>query len=103
RLHGPREGELADDAPSAEAGRRVMTRTLDRMLWPSLWMATLLFLVWGVVPGASVFATTLSPTRLVALACLVKMGLLALGVAWSWQARRALDTSNPVRPAWTLL
>jgi hypothetical protein len=80
-----------------------MTRIVDRALWPSLWLATLLFVGWGVVPRAALFTTVLSPARLVALAALVKLALLALGALWSWRSRRLLDASNPVRPAWTLL
>jgi hypothetical protein len=80
-----------------------MTRAIDRMLWPSFSLATLLFVAWGVVPGASVFTTVLSPVRLVAMAALVKLTLLALGFIWSWRASRSLDHANPVRSAWTLL
>jgi hypothetical protein len=80
-----------------------MTRTIDRLLWPSLAAATLLFLAWGVAPGAGVFTSVLSPGRLVATASLVKLTLLGLGFLWSARARGALDTGNPVRPAWTLL
>jgi hypothetical protein len=80
-----------------------MTRAIDRLLWPSLAGATLLFLAWGVAPGASVFTSVLSPRRLVAVASLVKLTLLGLGFLWSAHARGALDSENPVRPAWTLL
>jgi hypothetical protein len=80
-----------------------MTRAVDRVLWPSLWLATFLFVGWGVVPRAAVFTSVLSPSRLVAVAALVKLALLALGVVWSWRSRRVLDPTNPVRPAWTLL
>jgi hypothetical protein len=80
-----------------------MTRAIDRVLWPSLSLATLLFVGWGLVPRAGVFTTVLSPGRLVAVAAVVKLTLLGLGFLWSWRARRSLDASNPVRPAWTLL
>jgi hypothetical protein len=80
-----------------------MTRAIDRMLWPALVLSTLVFVAWGVAPRADVFTTLLSPTRLVAGASLAKLALLAGGFLWSWKARAALDASNPVRPAWTLL
>ena len=80
-----------------------MTRAIDRLLWPSLAVATVPFLAWGVAPGASVFTSVLSPARLVAVASLVKLALLGLGFLWSAHARGALDSENPVRPAWTLL
>jgi hypothetical protein len=80
-----------------------MTRTADRVLWPSLWLTTLLFLGWGLVPRAALFTSVLSPVRLVGLAALAKLALLLLGTAWSWRSRAALEAGNPVRPAWTLL
>jgi hypothetical protein len=80
-----------------------MTRPVDRLLWPSLLLATVPFLAWGIAPRAGVFTSVLSPARLVALASLVKLTLLGLGFLWSVHARRALDSANPVRPAWTLL
>jgi hypothetical protein len=80
-----------------------MNRAIDRVLWPSLGAATLLFVAWGMVPRSAVFTTVLSPGRLIAVASLVKLALLALGAAWSWRSRRFLDADNPVRPAWTLL
>jgi hypothetical protein len=80
-----------------------VSRALDRLLWPSLWAATLLFVAWGLVPRAPLFTTVLSPSRLVALASVVKLVLLVLGAAGSWQSRRHLDADNPVRPAWTWL
>jgi len=80
-----------------------VNRAIDRVLWPSLWAATLLFVAWGVVPRAALFTTVLSPGRLIAVASLVKLALLGLGAAWSWRSRRLLDADNPVRPAWTLL
>src|SRR5262249_61060533 len=96
RVHGPREGVLPDDAPAHEARGRGMTRAVDRLLWPFLWAATLLFLAWGIVPRAAVFTSVLFPARLVALAGLVKLCLLAAGAAWSWRARGSLDAANPV-------
>jgi len=80
-----------------------VTRALDRMLWPAMAAATLLFVAWGVVPKATLFTSVLSPGRLVAIAGLVKLVLLAAGAAWSWHARQSLEADNPVRPAWTLL
>jgi hypothetical protein len=80
-----------------------MTRALDRVLWPYLLAATLLFVAWGVVPRAALFTSVLPPARLVAVASVVKMSLLAAAALWSLRARRELDASNPVRPAWTLL
>jgi hypothetical protein len=80
-----------------------MTRAIDRLLWPSLVVATVPFLAWGMAPGAGVFASVLSPARLVAAASLLKLALLGLGFLWSAHARGALDAGNPVRPAWTLL
>jgi hypothetical protein len=80
-----------------------VTRVIDRMLWPSLWAATMLFVGWGVMPHAAVFSTVLSPARMIAVASLVKLVLLALGAVWGWRARGSLDAENPVRPAWTLL
>jgi len=80
-----------------------MNRAIDRVLWPSLWAATLLFLGWGVVPRATLFTTVLSPARLIAVAALVKLTLLSLGALWSWRARASIEADNPVRPAWTLL
>jgi hypothetical protein len=80
-----------------------MTRAVDRMLWPFMCAATLLFVAWGLVPRAAVFTSVLSPPRLVAVAGLVKLSLLAAGAAWSWRARGALDPDNPVRAAWGLL
>jgi hypothetical protein len=78
-----------------------MSRTVDRLLWPTLWAATLLFVGWGLLPRATVFTTVLPPSRLVGLASVVKLVLLVLGAAWSWQSRKHLDADNPVRPAWT--
>ena len=80
-----------------------MNRAIDRVLWPALWAATLLFVAWGTAPRAALFTTVLSPGRLIAVASLVKLALLALGAAWSWRSRRLLDAENPVRPAWTLV
>jgi hypothetical protein len=80
-----------------------VSRALDRLLWPSLWAATLLFVGWGLVPRAAVFTSVLSPPRLVALASVVKLLLLVLGAACSWQSRRHLDADNPVRSAWAWL
>ena len=80
-----------------------MNRAIDRMLWPSLSAATLLFVGWGLVPRAALFTTVLSPGRLIAVAALVKLALLSLGTLWSWRARAAIEADNPVRPAWTLL
>jgi len=80
-----------------------VNRAVDRVLWPSLWAATLLFVGWGVVPRAALFTTVLSPSRLIAVAAIVKLALLGLGAVWSGQARGSLDVENPVRPAWTLL
>ena len=80
-----------------------MNRAIDRVLWPALWAATLLFVAWGMAPRATVFTTVLSSGRLIAVASLVKLALLALGAAWSWRSGRLLDADNPVRPAWTLL
>jgi diguanylate cyclase len=80
-----------------------MTRALDRMLWPSLWAATLLFVAWGVLPRAAVFTTVLPPERLIALAAVVKLSLLVLASVWGVRSRARLDADNPVRPAWTLL
>jgi hypothetical protein len=80
-----------------------MSRAIDRLLWPMLWAATLLFVGWGIVPRAALFTTVLSPSRLIAVASIVKLALLGLGALWSWKARGSLDADNPVRPAWTLL
>lgn len=80
-----------------------MTRAIDRLLWPLLSAATLLFVGWGMVPRAAVFSTTLSPARLIAVAAIVKLVLLGLGALWSGKARGSIDADNPVRPAWTLL
>lgn len=80
-----------------------MTRSADRMLWPLLSASTLLFVAWGLVPRAAVFATVLPPARLVALAAIVKLALLLLGTVWSGRSRLLLDADNPVSPAWTLL
>jgi hypothetical protein len=80
-----------------------MTRAMDRLLWPALGATTALFLLWGFAPHASVFSSTLSEARLVALASVVKLVLLAAGAAWSARTRALLDDGNPVRPAWTLL
>jgi hypothetical protein len=80
-----------------------MTRTADRVLWPSLSLTTFLFVGWGLVPRSALFTGLLTPVRLVALASLAKLALLLLGTAWSWRSRSALEAGNPVRPAWTLL
>ena len=80
-----------------------MNRAVDRVLWPSLLAATLLFVGWGVVPRATLFTTVLSPARLIAVASLVKLTLLSLGALWSWRARGSMEADNPVRPAWALL
>lgn len=80
-----------------------MNRAIDRVLWPSLFAATLLFVGWGMVPRATLFTTVLSPARLIAVASLVKLTLLSLGALWSWRARGSIEADNPVRPAWTLL
>ena len=80
-----------------------MSRAVDRLLWPLLLAATLLFVGWGVVPRAAVFSTVLSPARLIAVASIVKLALLGLGALWSAQARASIEAENPVRPAWTLL
>lgn len=80
-----------------------MSRAIDRLLWPALWLATLLFFAWGVVPRATVFTAVLSPERLVGVAAVVKLALLYLGTFWSWRSRGLLDRSNAVRPAWSLL
>src|SRR5262249_35872589 len=71
------------------------------LLWPSLSLATFLFVGWGLMPHAALFTSVLSPTRLVALAGLAKMALLLLGALWSWRAHGALEAGNPRRPAWT--
>jgi len=47
--------------------------------------------------------TPLSPERLVAVACVIKLALLVAGTTWSGRARNLLDADNPVRPAWRLL
>jgi hypothetical protein len=80
-----------------------MSRAIDRLLWPLLSAATLLYVGWGMAPRAAVFSTVLSPARLIAVAAIVKLVLLGLGALWSWRARGSLDVENPVRPAWTLL
>ena len=80
-----------------------MTRAVDRVLGPGLAAATLLFVGWGLVPHATVFAGVLSPARMVALAAVLKLVLLLAGAAWSARTRALLDADNPVRPAWTLL
>jgi len=80
-----------------------MTRTMDRLAWPSLWVATFVFVGWGLVPRAALYTTVLSPARLVALAALIKMALLLLATRWSGRAWRSLEVGNPVRPAWRLL
>jgi hypothetical protein len=73
------------------------------MLWPSFGAATLLFLAWGAAPTAPVFSTVLSPSRLVAVASVAKLALLALSAHWSRRAWQTIDADNPVRPAWALL
>src|SRR4029078_11518052 len=90
-----------DAAASRQARRGVMNRAIDRLLWPSLWAATLLFLGWGVVPRATLFTTVLSPARLIAVAALVKLTLLSLGALWSWRARASIEADHPGRPSST--
>ena len=68
-----------------------MNRAIDRVLWPSLFAATLLFVGWGMVPRAPLFTTVLSPARLIAVAALVKLTLLSLGALWSWRARASIE------------
>jgi hypothetical protein len=80
-----------------------MTRAMDRLLWPGLCGAALLFVGWGLLPHAAVFTNALSPARLVALAAVIKLVLLLAGAAWSRRLRGLLDADNPARPAWTLL
>jgi hypothetical protein len=80
-----------------------MTRSADRVLFPSLWFTTFVFVGWGLMPRAALYTSLLSPTRLVGLAALAKLVLLLLGTVWSWRSRAALDAGNPVRPGWTLL
>ncbi len=80
-----------------------MTRAIGRALWPALGAATALYVGWGLVPGHPFYAGLLTPPRLLGIASVLKLALLALGVAWTLACRRALGADNPVRPAWTLL
>jgi hypothetical protein len=50
-----------------------------------------------------VFAGALAPSRLVAVASVMKLALLALAAHWSRRAWQTFDAGNPVRPAWALL
>jgi hypothetical protein len=80
-----------------------MTKAADRLLWPSLGFATGLFLGWGLAPQSALYASLLTPTRLLAVASVVKMALLLAGTLWAWRCRNLFEPGHPVRPAWGLL
>ena len=80
-----------------------MTRAVDRLLWPFVGFATGLFLGWGLLPQSRLYTSVLSPSRLLAIASVVKMTLLLGGTLWAWRCRSLFDKDHPVRPAWALL
>ena len=82
-----------------------MTRAIDRMLWPSALAATLLFVGWGTGARAPrLFSTVLSPARLIAVAAIVKLILLAprcpLELAGAPDRSTPTIPSGPPGPCW---
>ena len=95
---GRDKATLPDAAAAGEARRRGMSRAIDRLLWPLLSAATLLFVGWGVVPRAARLHHGALAPRLIAVAAIVKLTLLGLGALWSWRRAR-IDRCRQSRPS----
>jgi hypothetical protein len=80
-----------------------MTRAADNALWVVLGLAAGLFVGWGIAPQAAFYTSVLSPERLIKVASLLKLGLLAAGAAWAWRCRRSVGDDGATRGAWALL
>jgi hypothetical protein len=61
------------------------------------------YLAWGLFPDAALFLETLTPRVLLALAAVLKLGILLAGALLAFACRDRLDEGNPARPAWALL
>lgn len=61
------------------------------------------YLGWAFFPGSTLYTGILTQHRLLALAALVKLGLLLAGALLAFACRDRLEPGNPARPAWALL
>ncbi len=66
-------------------------------------LAVIVFLAWGLAPEAAPFRESQSQHALLALASLIKLGLLLAGALVAFACRDHLEEGNPARPAWALL
>jgi len=80
--------------------RRGGSRTLP---WVVLVVAVGLYVGWAVAPASALYARVLTPSRLLALASVLKLVYLLGGTAWAFACRDRLEVDNPARPAWFLL
>ncbi|HVO11753.1 MAG TPA: hypothetical protein VMX54_13515 [Vicinamibacteria bacterium] len=65
--------------------------------------SVLLFVAWGLAPEAALFRDAQSQHALLALASVLKLGLLVAGALVAFACRDRLEDGNPARPAWALL
>ena len=73
------------------------------LLWLALALVTALFVGRALLPGDSLYAETLTASRLLWIGSLTKLFFAAVAVTAAWAVVRAFEADNPARRAWILL
>ena len=71
--------------------------------WVVLVLAVAAYLGWAAAPASALYTRFLTPSRLLALAALLKLVYLLGATGWAFACRDRLEVDNPARPAWFLL
>ena len=71
--------------------------------WVVLVLAVAAYLGWAAAPASALYTRFLTPSRLLALAAVLKLVYLLGATGWAFACRDRLEIDNPARPAWFLL